>query len=170
VGRRRLAQAQELRRVTKENDEMESTRFDTFARRLAGGHSRRTVLGGLLGGGAAAALGGGAGRAQEAAPAATPTAVETLSWLLTLEFERATIAVVERESGPQGMVTVTLTGVGSEALAFTDRPARGTAEWSIDRVMDAIASGFAGGDPLNASLSARLPDIVRKLGLLVKFV
>jgi hypothetical protein len=131
---------------------MDDKLIDKLTKRLAGGRSRRTVLKGVVAGTAAVAVFNNVASAQDATPAgATPESDED-SWLLVVNFGSA--EVVASEDDPTKL-TITLSGIDSDPVAFTDHPQRQVANIDLGQVASAIND--AADDPLNAALTARMP-------------
>jgi hypothetical protein len=89
--------------------------------------------------------------ASASAQPATPGA-EDANWLFTVNFRSADLLSPERNSG---QATLTLNGVDTDVLAFTDRPQRLAALVPVEdliRLLEAVAD-----DPPNATLVAQLP-------------
>ena len=96
---------------------MSGSRFDVLARKLAGKTTRRTALAGT--GVGLAALSLGTTVAQEATPVATPATEDSFELLF---IQNAGVTTLTPGSG--GVHTLTLSGIASQTLYFTNRPAR----------------------------------------------
>jgi hypothetical protein len=132
---------------------MDPIRFDKLTRRLATLHARRTVLRGAIAGGAvAASVPAAPAGARQATPTdVTPESVQA-SWLLVVGFSGAELVAAD---GSSTLMTVTLSGVDTDAVAFTDHPQRQFSLVQPEQVVTAINDAAA--DPLNAALVARMP-------------
>jgi hypothetical protein len=132
---------------------MDLARFDRLTKRLAGGRSRRSLLRGTIGGAAvAAAVPATWTLAQEASPPASTSEADQENWLLVVNFGGAEI--VPSADDPTRL-TVTLSGVDRDAVAFTDHPQQQFVIVLPEQVVSAING--AQSDPLNAALVARMP-------------
>jgi hypothetical protein len=96
---------------------MSGSRFDVLARKLAGKTTRRTALAGAGAGVAALTLGRAV--AQEATPVATPVTDEGFELLFIQNAGATTLT-----PGSGGVHTLTLSGIATQTLYFTNRPAR----------------------------------------------
>jgi hypothetical protein len=91
-----------------------------------------------------------------ATPASAQTATPASSdadWLLSLNFRSADLAVTDADTG---RATLTVYGVDTDVLAFTDRPQRRAGFVPIEAFIASINSDA--GDPPNAVLAISLAD------------
>ncbi len=130
---------------------MEEKRFDNLAKRFAGLLSRREVMTAVGVAGAAITFGDGRVVAQVATPPSTPVGFTEPEWLFVVSFGTAEISLEE-----SGSLEITIQGIASNPVAFTDRPWRQFELLEIGDVVDAIND--ASDDPLNAVIVGRLPD------------
>jgi hypothetical protein len=120
---------------------MRDTRFDTLTRRLAESVSRRTAVGAIGAGFAAATI--AQASAQDATPAGTSAG---LSLLFVQHAGSTTLG-----PGSVDSATLTMTGVTSQTLYFSDRPVRLTGALPTASFAAAFPQVFA-DDPPNAVL------------------
>lgn len=131
---------------------MQPTGFDKLTKRFAGGQSRRSLLKGVIGGTAAVALSRNLVSAEEATPAAATPESDQTSWLLVVNFGNAEL--ISGSDDPTRLL-LTLSGIDSDAVAFTDHPQRQVTSIELGQVASAINA--AADDPLNAALTAQMP-------------
>jgi hypothetical protein len=136
---------------TKEEIEMDASRFDGIAKIFAARRlsRRRALAGGGAGlataGLAAAGLAGAA--AQGATPAPAGEAGEKTEFLFVQSFESGTIAP---KQGAAGTYALTLAHGLGQTLYFSDRPERIVGAAPTPKFLDGL--GFSPADPPNAAL------------------
>jgi hypothetical protein len=133
---------------------MDSHRFDTLAKLLAGRRSRRAALSdGAAGQAGLAALGTAPARRATAQDAAQPAAVADPALLFVQVFDAGELAP---KAGEVGVYTLTFSGGTGTTLYFSDRPDRLVGTLPTAAFLDRL--GFSPEDPPNAALVAAGPD------------
>jgi hypothetical protein len=123
---------------------MSGSRFDVLARKLAGKTTRRTALAGA--GAGLAALSLGTAVAQEATPAATPAGEDSFELLFIQNAGATTLT-----PGSGGVHTLTLSGIATQTLYFTNRPARVSGALPTTSFVAAFTAMFSDAPP-NAAI------------------
>jgi hypothetical protein len=123
---------------------MNDSRFDAFTRWAARPTTRRTALGSAGAGLAALAVGRVA--AQDASPVASPVAAAEVALLFVQTGGATTLTPSAGD-----IHTLTITGVTTQTLYFSDRPNRITGAIPMVTLIEQWADAFA-DDPPNATL------------------
>jgi hypothetical protein len=133
---------------------MDSTRFDRFTRSLGTRRSRRQALAAGAAGVAAIPLAHASLAAQDATPEASAVADQTNPAFLFVQLAEAGSWSPNPEE--EGSYLLTLTGLGSQTLYFSDRPDRIVGTVSTSQFLEGL--GFSPYQPPNAAVVVQTPE------------
>lgn len=129
---------------------VDATRFDGWTRRLARGQTtRRAAMAGL-----AAGLAGAALRTEATAQEATPVAEDQHPAFLFVQMAEEGSWTAHPDD-PETFL-LTLRGIGSQALFFSDRPERIVGTLPTGQFLESL--GFTPDNPPNAAAVVRTPE------------